>query len=161
VRSKGLPDYRVLTTSGFPADRRQCVTYTHDEDRILVPCTKQHYGEVMFRYDATKVFSKSFIDSLRKRDYNNEDFTDKQWSTLSDPCFDALDTLFGTDWSDKLSASADFGDIGWEADLNTRPWEFNCLAVPYESDTYDLPPGSLFNGARDVHLIKIGKKLAS
>lgn len=161
VTSKRLPDYRLLTTGDFPANRRQCVTYNHDEDRILVPCTKRHYGEVMFRYDAAKVFSKSFIAGLAKRDYNNEDFTDKQWQTLSDPCFDALDTLYGSDWSDKLTASADYGDIGWEADLHTGYNEFNCLATPYESETYDLPPGSLFNGARTVHLIKIDKKLKS
>ncbi|MCW2799842.1 MAG: hypothetical protein JWQ70_1314 [Aeromicrobium sp.] len=161
VTSKGLPDYRMLTTGDFPADRRQCVTYDQDDNRVLVPCSKQHYGEVMFRYDAAKVFSTSFIAGLRKREYYNEDYTDKQWETLSGPCFDALDTLFGADWSEKLTGSADFGDIGWEADLNTGRYDFNCLATPYESETYDLPPGSLFNGASDVHLVKIGKKLPS
>ena len=161
VMSKGLPDYRLLTTSDFPAARRQCVTYDDQDNRVLVPCTKQHYGEVLFRYDAGKVFSKAFLAGLRKRDYNNEDFTNKQWQSLGDPCFDALDMLFGEDWSDALSAVADYGDIGWEADLHTTESDFNCLVIPYEDDTYDLPPGSLFSEARTVHLIKIEKKLRS
>lgn len=143
------PVWQRFRSSSFPLDRRQCLAYDKDDYGYAATCDKRHYGEYLFSYDANSVFGKTFVKSV-----DIYDVTDKVWEKLSKPCFDALYTLFGDDFDEGLSSDAEIGEIGWDQTVDKIDLVY-CLAVPYDSDAVDLPAGSLFSGAGDVHFVPI------
>ena len=146
----GRPAFQDFLTDDFPAVRRQCVTYDSQELYGLSPCTKQHYGEIFFSYDAAAVFGQKFVESM-----DIEDPDDAGWEKLGDPCFYGLPALIGHDLDEDLSGAADLGMQGWYDD--SPVFTTYCMAVPYEFEDFDLPAGSLVEKSADVDFVRIFK----
>lgn len=144
------PAFYDFLTSDFPEARRQCVMFDTQLRYSLNPCTAQHYGEMFFSYDAKRAFGERFVSGL-----DPDDLTERASEKLSDPCFNALSSLIGDNYSAKLSGSFDLGEGGWytgETDFYT----VNCMVTPYDSDHYDMPGGSIVDNPQDVELVRIG-----
>ncbi|MDQ3156705.1 MAG: hypothetical protein M3Q98_08275 [Actinomycetota bacterium] len=146
----GHPAFHDFLTEDFPAVRRQCVTYDSQDRYGLSPCTKHHYGEIFFSYDAAAVFGQKFVQNMDIDDPN-----DAGWEKLGDPCFDGLPALIGSDLDGDLSGAADLGTQGWYED--SPVFTTYCVAVPYESEDFDLPAGSLVENSANVDFVRISK----
>ena len=146
----GRPAFHDFLTDNFPAVRRQCVTYDSQDRYGLSPCTKHHYGEIFFSYDAAAVFGRKFVESM-----DIDDPDDAGWEKLGDPCFEGLPALIGSDLDEDLSGAADLGTQGWYED--SPVFTTYCIAIPYESEDFDLPAGSLVENSANVDFVRISK----
>lgn len=146
----GRPAFHDFLSEDFPAVRRQCVTYDTQDRYGLSPCTKHHYGEIFFSYDAAAVFGEKFV-----RNVDIDEPSDADWEKLGDPCFYGLPALIGNDLDEDLSGTADLGTQGWYEDGPV--FTTYCIAIPYESEDFDLPAGSLVEKSTNVDFVPISK----
>lgn len=145
------PAFHDFLTKDFPADRRLCVTYDSQERYSLEPCGDgQHYGEIFFGYDAAAAFGEKFVEGV-----DSEEPSEAEWTKLGDPCFEALPALLGNNFDEDLSGVADLADAGWYEEASV--YATYCIAVPYESEDFDLPAGSLVENADRVDFVPVAK----
>lgn len=142
------PAFYDFLTPEFPTIRRQCVTYDTEDRYNREPCTKHHYGEIFFSYDAAKAFGEKFVKGV-----NIDDPSVADLKKLDEPCYDALPALIGNNLDEDLSAVSDLGDAGWY-DEDTVYTTY-CMGTPYDSENFDLPAGSLVENPSNVHFVKI------
>jgi hypothetical protein len=134
-------DKRMLITRvsnpSLPVGFRQCRAYDKKREKVLASsCAVPHVDEALFYFEASGVFDKSFISSIRKKP------TPKKFDRLDKVCNDALTQILGPGYHPDTMRG--FGSVArrW-TDTSTTA---RCSVGPVDFRTKDLAPGSLVGG---------------
>lgn len=154
IRSRSSdPVVRSFLTKDFPLRHRQCVTLAGSDKLTPLSCERQHQGEMILSFDARPVLGTRFVESI-----GLDEPTKKQTKTLNQPCIDALPSFLGESYDEDLTAVARRGGAGWVAQGDFYPTL--CVVVARDS-AFELPPGSLIGGAKQVDLVPAGQSQVS
>jgi len=136
----GNPVMSTLLSTDFPVERRQCVAFDKDDKRSLAACGEQHYGEILFSFDAKAVIGSDFVNAV-----NRESPSDEQYAALDRACGNAIGQFIDAAYDkSQLGARAELGEQGWGTKDNDY-YPVQCLVVAHEFKTMDLPAGSLID----------------
>lgn len=138
-------------TPDFPVGDRLCLTPDANGTLVTGDCTRQHYAELLFGFDADAVLDADLIAEIEQ---DPEGISDEVYAELDALCTGALVDVIGRDYDEDAVTGYAQLRSGWTNDSWFRT--IYCGAVPVDSANLDLGPGSLVGlGDGEVPLVPI------
>ena len=138
-------------TPEFPVDERFCLTPSADGTLVTGDCTRQHYAELFFAFDADAVLDAETLATIEQ---DPTAVPDEVYDQLDALCTGALVDVIGRDFDEDAVTGYAQLRSGWTSDSWFRT--IYCGARPVESASMDLGPGTLVGlGDGEVPLVPI------
>ena len=125
-------------TPDFPLEDRFCLTPSADGTLVTGDCTRQHYAELFFAFDADAVLDAETVATIEQ---DPAAVPDEVYDRLDALCTGALVDVIGRDYDEDAVTGYAQLRSGWTNDSWFRT--IYCGAHPVESATMDLGPGTL------------------
>ncbi|GAA1748749.1 hypothetical protein [Aeromicrobium alkaliterrae] len=122
----------------FPVDMRLCLEL--DDGGVLVTgdCTRQHYVELFFAFDADTVLDDELLETIEA---TTTSLSLDTYLALDELCTSALGDVIGRGYdADAVTGYAQLA-TGWADGAHYRT--IHCGVRPVDSGTFDLGPGSI------------------
>lgn len=153
ARAVDVRGNRIQTylTPDFPVDERYCLASEADQTLVPGDCKRPHYAELVFSFDADAVLDDGTIAAIEE---DPTAIPDEVYAELDALCTEALDDVIGPGYDE--DAVTGYSEIrsGWTSYAWFRT--IYCGAVPVDSATFDLGPGSLVGlGDGEIPLVPI------
>lgn len=125
-------------TPDFPVADRLCLAPDAGGTLVTGDCTRQHYAELFFAFDADAVLDAETVATIEQ---DPTAIPDEVYDRLDALCTGALVDVIGRDYDEDAVTGYAQLRSGWTSDSWFRT--IYCGARPVESATMDLGPGTL------------------
>ncbi len=125
-------------TPDFPVGDRLCLAPNAEGTLVTGDCTRQHYAELLFAFDADAVLDESTIAAIEQ---DPTAIPDEVYDELDELCTGALVDVIGRGYDEEAVTGYAQLRAGWTSSSWFRT--IYCGARPVDSQSLDLGPGSL------------------